>query len=64
MSLRLRQGGGSAQNAPASTEARVEGARAYIRTAGGAWQETDDFSSGFAPGTDPLAFLTAMKNAP
>ena len=63
LSLRLRQGGGSAQNAPASTEARVEGARAYIRTAGGAWQETDDFSSGFAPGTDPLAFLTAMKNA-
>lgn len=61
LSLRLWQSAGSVQSRANSVEARIEGGRAYIRAAGAAWQETDDFSGGFAPGNDPLAYLTAMK---
>ena len=50
----MTPGGGS--------EARIEGDRAYLRPAGGEWQEVEDFSTGFAPGNDPLAFLGGIKN--
>lgn len=43
-------------------EVRVEGDRAYLRRSGGDWQEAQDFTGGFAPGNDPLAYLAGMKN--
>ena len=45
-----------------SGEARIEGDRAYVRQAGGTWQEVEDFSASFAPDNDLLAFLGGIKD--
>ncbi len=53
---------GGSGNAGTGAEARIEGERAYVRQAGGEWQEVEDFSTSFAPGNDPLAFLAGVKD--
>ncbi|MGD8903590.1 MAG: hypothetical protein PVI67_08495, partial [Anaerolineae bacterium] len=46
----------------ASSEGRIEGDRAYVRQAGGEWQEVEDFTISFAPDNDLLAFLGGIKD--
>jgi hypothetical protein len=41
---------------------RVEGDTAYGRTGGADWQKVQDFTSGFAPGRDPLAYLNGPRS--
>ncbi len=60
--LRLWQGAGSVLSPANSLEARIEKDRAFVRSDGGAWREEEDFSGSFAPGSDLLAYLVAMKN--
>jgi hypothetical protein len=60
--MSLWQNGGSVLNARDGIEVRIEGDRAYTRQIGGAWQETADFSSAFAPGGDLMAYLAGAKN--
>ena len=67
MNLKLWQGGGSVAVPGGGVEMRVEHGKAYTRRlagagGGGAWQETTDISSSFAPGSDALAFLAGIKN--
>ena len=67
MNLKLWQGGGSVAVPGTGAELRVEHGKAYTRRlasagAGGAWQETTDISSSFAPGSDALGLLAGIKN--
>ena len=62
MTLQLWQGSGSVLIQGNGSEARIEDGKAWVRRPGGSWQESQDFSSSFAPGADPLAFLAGMKN--
>jgi uncharacterized repeat protein (TIGR01451 family) len=63
LEFRLWQPGTTGSSGVGSgAEARIEGDRAYLRPAGGEWKEVEDFSSTFAPDTDPLAFLAGIKN--
>jgi type II secretory pathway pseudopilin PulG/subtilisin-like proprotein convertase family protein len=60
--LRLWQGSGRVTDANSGIEVRVEGEKAYGRTAGGEWQPINSFTSNFAPGNDLSAFLVAAKD--
>jgi hypothetical protein len=62
LQFRMWQGGGGALAPGSGAEARIEGDRAYLRPAGGEWKEAENFSGGFAPGNDPLAFLAGIKD--
>jgi hypothetical protein len=62
LTMRLWTGGGSVANPAGAVEMRIEGARAWTRQGGGAWQEAADFTGGFAPGGDFLAYLVGVKN--
>ena len=63
MTMKLWQDGGSVAGTGDGAEMRVEGGKAYLRrSAGGAWQETTDFSGNFAPNSDALAFLSGIKD--
>lgn len=63
LALQFWQGGGNVLTESNGSEARIEDGHAFVRQPGGSWQEVDDFSTSFAPGADPLAFLGGMKNA-
>jgi len=54
--------GGSVANVSNGVEVRIEGEHAYGRQTGGAWQEMDNFSDAFAPGSDLMAYLAGAKN--
>jgi hypothetical protein len=54
--------GGSVMTPDSGAEARIEGDRAYMRPVGGEWKQVQDFSTSFAPGNDPLAFLGGIKD--
>ncbi|MFH1632589.1 MAG: hypothetical protein ABIG63_01060 [Chloroflexota bacterium] len=60
--MTLWQGGGNAATQKDGIEIRMEGGEAYGRPIGGLWQEIDDFSGLFAPGSDPMAYLAGAKN--
>ncbi len=60
--MRMWQNGGSITNPADAVEIRIEGEQAYGRASGGAWQEMDNFSGGFAPGNDSMAYLVGAKN--
>ncbi len=60
--MRLWQDGGQVADASDGTEIRIEGDLAYGRAVGGEWQEIDNFSGGFAPGNDLMAYLVGAKN--
>ncbi|MFW6082785.1 MAG: hypothetical protein ACOC8C_01885, partial [Chloroflexota bacterium] len=58
----LWEGGGSLADPRSGIELRIEGENAFARQAGGPWQEVDDLSSAFAPGSDHLAYLAGAKD--
>ena len=60
--LSLWSNGGNVLNARDGVEVRIEGDRAYGRQIGGMWQEINDFSNAFAPGSDLMAYLAGAKN--
>ena len=60
--LTLWQGGGNVTTQKDGIEIRIEGGEAYGRPIGGLWQEIDDFSGLFAPGSDPMAYLAGATN--
>ena len=66
MEVQFWQGAGNVLTQGNGSEARIEDGKAFVRPAGGSWEEVTgaaaDFSSSFAPGADPLAFLAGMKN--
>ena len=62
MQLRLWPAGSPDLGPDNAIEVRIAGDRAYGRVAGGAWQEVEDFTGGFAPAGDLLAYLAAGKN--
>jgi len=62
LTMRLWTGGGSVANPDSAAEIRMEGERAWARQGGGSWQEAEDFTGGFAPGGDFLAYLVGVKN--
>ena len=62
MHLSLYQGGGSLLNDQDGLEVRFEANRAYGRSAGGEWEEMENFAHAFAPGNDLMAYLAGAKN--
>ena len=54
--------GGSALDANAAAQVKVEGDKAFARRGDGEWQATDNFTGGFAPEGDFLTFLHAARN--
>jgi len=54
--------GGSVLSLRDGIEVRVEGDQAYGRQIGGTWQEMEDLSGAFAPGSDLMAYLAGAKN--
>jgi len=62
MEMGLWQGNGGVADPGSGIELRIEGDRGYARQPGGAWQEMDDVSWAFAPGSDHLAYLAGAEN--
>ncbi|MCD6285451.1 MAG: hypothetical protein J7M39_06015 [Anaerolineae bacterium] len=58
----LYQRGGSLLNRRDGIEVRIEDTSAYGRPIDGTWQEIDDFSGAFAPGSDLMAYLAGARN--
>jgi len=58
----LYQQGGSLLNRRDGIEVRIEDTSAYGRPIDGTWQEIDDFSGAFAPGSDLMAYLVGARN--
>ena len=54
--------GGSVMDASSAAQIKVEGDKAFARQGEGEWQETENFTGGFAPGGDFLTFLEAATN--
>lgn len=54
--------GGNVTDAQTGAQFKIDNGRAYARRAEAPWQELDDFSGGFAPEGDFLAFLAGAKN--
>ncbi len=62
LQLALWSQGGSVMDASSAAQIKVEGDKAFTRQGEGDWQETDNFTGGFAPGGDFLTFLEAATN--
>ena len=62
LSLMLWQNEGNLASGQNGFEMHIQDGRAYGRSIGGTWQEIDDFSGIFAPGSDPLAYLAGAEN--
>ncbi|MBN1668562.1 MAG: thrombospondin type 3 repeat-containing protein, partial [Anaerolineales bacterium] len=60
--MRMWQGDGHVDHPTDAFEIRVEGHQTFGRISSGAWQEMEDFTTGFAPGNDFSAFLAAARN--
>jgi len=61
LELTLWPAGSPDLNPNAGIEMRIEDNRAYGRVVGGEWEEVEDFSGGFAPAGDPLAYLAGGR---
>ena len=62
LQLALWSQGGSVMDASSAAQIKVEGDKAFTRQGEGDWQETENFTGGFAPGGDFLTFLEAATN--
>jgi len=62
LDLTLWSDGGSLLDARDGVEVRVEGDRALVRRGAGSWEEIDDFTGLFAPGSDFMAYLAATRD--
>ncbi len=62
LQLALWSQGGSVLDANSAAEVKVAGDKAFTRQGDGDWQETDNFTGGFAPEGDFLTFLQAATN--
>ncbi len=60
--LTLWKDGGNVLTGRDGVEVRIEGDSAYGRPIGGTWQEIDDFTDAFAPGSDLMAYLAGAAN--
>ncbi|MCB0231986.1 MAG: hypothetical protein KDH90_23160, partial [Anaerolineae bacterium] len=57
LQLALWSQGGSVMDASTAAQIKVEGEKAFTRQGESDWQETENFTGGFAPGGDFLTFL-------
>jgi subtilase family serine protease/subtilisin-like proprotein convertase family protein len=62
LNLMLWQDGGNLVTQQDGVEIRIEKGRAQGRVIEGNWQEIDNFSGAFAPGSDPMAYLAGARN--
>ncbi|MCB0003767.1 MAG: thrombospondin type 3 repeat-containing protein, partial [Anaerolineae bacterium] len=62
LQLALWSQGGSVMDASTAAQIKVEGEKAFTRQGESDWQETENFTGGFAPGGDFLTFLEAATN--
>ena len=62
LQLAIWSQGGSVLDVNSAAQLTVEGDKAFVRQGEGEWQETQNFTGGFAPEGDFLAFLHAAKN--
>lgn len=62
MELTLWHNGGSIADPSSGTQLKIEGDRAYVRDGLGAWEAVDNFTQGFAPGGDFLAYTAAAAD--
>jgi hypothetical protein len=62
LEMTLWSQGGSVVDASSGIQVRVEGEQAYVRQGDQAWQPVNDFTGLFAPDSDFMTYLVAVKD--